>query len=177
MKNLLCFAYRGRQIFPRKLFISSSVIFAVCLAALSSCVWKCEVDKFIPIDYDISSDEQVIKVNVKDPVFAISVNYWEGDWDWWESDPNNKAKHCGSSSANGIRDYSYQGEWVSASSTVDPLSCELKIDRNESSSPRSIQMYVKTAGKKNGKYTLSALGAGYEIRVHQAAGVSGGDLK
>lgn len=141
-----------------------------CLACLSSCVHKYGVLKYNPVqEYEFSSDAQVISLDVEDIVCEILVNYWEGEWDDWDRNPE-IASH-GDVGPNYRDDLFLAGDWFTVSATHEPLRLEMKIDKNEGDKPRQIEMYVDMVGRKAGEISIYKSGPGYEIHIHQAAGV------
>lgn len=146
------------------------LICLACLASVNSCAHKYEVLEYYPVEYEFSSDAQVISMDVKDIVNRIHVNYWDGEWDDWDRNPE-IASH-GLVGPNYQDDLYLDREWFTVSATHEPLQLEIKIDKNEGNKPRQIEMHVDMVGRKgNGQISSYKSGLGYEINIHQAAGV------
>ena len=142
-----------------------------CLVSMNSCAHKYGVLQYYPVqEYEFSSDAQTISLDVEDIVCRIHVNYWNGEWDDWNRSPE-IASH-GSVGPDYHVDWFLEEEWFTVSATQKPLRVEIKIDKNEGDKPRQIEMHIDMIGRTaDGQISSYKSGPGYEIHIHQAAGV------
>ena len=141
----------------------------LCVACMDSCSRpKWEADYSL-MEYDFSSDAQYFSIDAEDFVHSISVNYWDGEWNDWNRNPE-IASH-GRVGPTKTDDLFLDGGWFTVSATHEPLRLEMNIDENEGNKPWQIQMYVKMVGRSaDGEIRNTELGPGYQIHIHQAAG-------
>ena len=138
------------------------------LASLLSCHSKFGVLEYSPLqEYAYSFDEQVISFPLEDISNMLIVNYWEGAVDLQTTQPESVSHvNRGPDIHN---DLSVDGGWFTAQATHEPTQLTVRIDRNESNTPRHIEMYVDIVNRDaSGKVTQKA-GSGYHILMHQAA--------
>ena len=118
-------------------------------------------------EYEYSSDEQVFSFALEDFANMLVVNYWEGTVEMQSTQPE-LVGHA-NRGPNIHDDFYVEGEWFTAKATHEPLMLEVRIDKNESNSPRHIEMYVDIVSRDaSGKVTQKS-GAGYHIVLHQTA--------
>lgn len=138
------------------------------LACMFSCQSKFGVLEYSPLqEYEYSSDEQVFSFALEDFANMLVVNYWEGTVEMQSTQPE-LVGHA-NRGPNIHDDFYVEGEWFTAKATHEPLMLEVRIDKNESNSPRHIEMYVDIVSRDaSGKVTQKS-GAGYHIVLHQTA--------
>lgn len=149
----------------KRLFLKLSLI--LFLVGTVSCESMYEVMEYYPLqEYSFNSEAQLFSIDVEDIVNRIAINYWEGaaDEDW------DLVQNAGNVPNPNIKDdLLVDGGWFIAQATHEPLKLEVKIEKNESESPRHIEIYVDMVNRNGaGKITTKA-GHGYHILLHQAA--------
>lgn len=138
------------------------------LASVFSCQSKFGVLEYSPLqEYEFTSEEQFFSFALEDFANFLIVNYWEGAVEIQSTKPELVSHVNKGPSIHD--DLSIDGGWFTAQTTHEPTKLEVKIDRNESSNPRHIEMYVDIVSRDaSGKVTQKA-GSGYHILLHQAA--------
>lgn len=138
------------------------------LASMLSCQSKYGVLEYSPLqEYEYSSEGQVFSLALEDFANLLIVNYWEGAVEIQSTQPESVSHaNRGPDTHN---DLSVDGGWFTAQATHEPTQLKVKIDKNESNSPRHIEMYVDIVSRDaSGKVTQKA-GSGYHLLLHQAA--------
>jgi hypothetical protein len=140
----------------------------LCLISVLSCHSKFGVLEYYPLqEYEYSSEEQDLSFALEDFANLLIVNYWEGALEIQSAQPES-VSHA-NRGPDIHNDLSVDGGWFTAQATHEPTQLKVKIDKNESNSPRHIEMYVDIVNRDaSGKVTQKA-GSGYHIFMHQAA--------
>ena len=145
------------------------LLLILCLISLFSCSSKYDLEEPPLYDYELSSDEQVLSLAIKDYATELSIEYWEGALELHSTQPE-LVKHA-SWGAEYQSIIFVSGGWFTVQTTKEQINkLEIKLEKNESTSPRHMEIYVDFGNKNRSGKTTQKTGHGYHLFLHQAAG-------